>query len=105
VRLGFPPSAIAYGAGSLWVTDQLNDRLVRIDPSNGHIVTTIPVRGEPMAVVVSPTGAVWVADGLNNRVMRIDPKRRVVAQKVRVGFRPTALTAYGNRIWVVGDAS
>jgi DNA-binding beta-propeller fold protein YncE len=103
VRLGFPPSAVAYGAGSLWVTDQLGHRLVRIDPATRRIVKSIPVGGEPMAVAVAPTG-VWVADALHHKVLRIDARRQVVAQRVWVGFTPTALAASGDRIWVAGNA-
>jgi DNA-binding beta-propeller fold protein YncE len=104
VNLGFPPSGVADGYHSLWVTDQLGHRLVRIDPATGHITAIIRVGNEPMAVVVAPSG-VWVANAVDGTVSRIDPRRDKVRLKVPVGFSPTALAVDGNRIWVAGDAS
>jgi len=103
VELGFPPSGVADGDGAVWVTDQLGDRLARIDPGTGHITKFIRVGQEPMAVVATPSG-VWVANAIDDTVWRIDPRTDKV-MKVHVGFSPTALAVDGNRIWVVGDAS
>ena len=103
-ELGFPPSGVADGDGAVWVTDQLGDRLARIDPITGRITKSIHVGHEPMAVVVAPSG-VWVANAIDDTVSRIDPLRNKVTRNVHVGFSPTALAVDGNRIWVVGDAS
>jgi YVTN family beta-propeller protein len=104
VRLGFPPSAVAEGDGSVWVADQLGDRLVRIDPTTGDVTKTIRVGREPMAVVVARSG-VWVANAIDGTVWRIDPRDDGVKDKVHVGFSPTALAAESNRIWVAGNGS
>jgi serine/threonine-protein kinase len=102
VSLGFPPSAVADGDGFVWVTDQLNDRLAKIDPATGQM-TFIPVGDEPMAVVVAPSG-VWVANAIDDTVSRIDPQRDMVTEVKHVAFSPTALAVTGDRIWVAGDA-
>jgi serine/threonine-protein kinase len=103
VELGFPPSGVASGDRAVWVTDQLDDQLARIDPATMHITKLIKVGPEPMAVVAARSG-VWVANAIDDTVWRIDPQQGKV-MKVHVGFSPTALAADGNRIWAVGDAS
>jgi YVTN family beta-propeller protein len=105
VTLGFPPSAVADGDGSVWVTDQLDDRLAQIDPATGRITKFIPlpVGSEPMAVAAARSG-VWVANALDDTVSRIDPQRGVVTE-IKVGFSPTALAVAGDQIWVAGDAA
>jgi serine/threonine-protein kinase len=105
VELGFPPSAVADGDGSVWVTDQLGDRLAQIDPATGHVTKFIGVGREPMAVVVGPRSGVWVANAVDRTVSRIDPQSGVVTKTVHVPFSPTALAVAGDRIWVAGDAA
>jgi Protein kinase domain len=104
VELGFPPSAVADGAGSVWVTDQLGHRLAQIDPTTRQITKFIPVGREPMAVVVA-RGDVWVANALDDTVWRINPRLGGVTKVVHVPFIPTALAVAGDRIWVAGIAA
>ncbi len=60
IGLGSPPTDIAVGAGSVWVTSMDADRLYRIDPAQGRVVATIETCDGPDAVVASQDG-VWVA--------------------------------------------
>ena len=55
------PSAIAVGAGAVWVTDVVDDTALRIDPEKQLIVDRIEVGRAPEAVVVGG-GSVWVAN-------------------------------------------
>jgi hypothetical protein len=43
IPLRFPPAAVAAGHGGVWVTDQLGDRVVRIDPATNRIVGAVGV--------------------------------------------------------------
>jgi len=43
IALGFPPGGVAVGNGGVWVTDELGDRVVRIDPATGRAAAEIPV--------------------------------------------------------------
>ena len=43
IDLGFPPGGVAAGSGAVWVTDELGDRVVRIDPATNRVVGVIPV--------------------------------------------------------------
>jgi serine/threonine-protein kinase len=104
-ELGFPPSAVADGDGAVWVTDQLNHRLARIDPATRRVTKFIHrVGSEPMAVIATRSG-VWVASAIDRTVSQIDPHLNKVVKTYHVGFSPTALSYSGHQIWVVGNAA
>ncbi len=59
VAVGTGPGRIAAGFGSLWVVNDFDNTVSRIDPATGG-VQTIPVDGDPTAIAVG-AGFVWVA--------------------------------------------
>ncbi|NKB68684.1 MAG: hypothetical protein GKR89_16595 [Candidatus Latescibacteria bacterium] len=94
-RLSQPPQTALGPDGSLYVLDQRNQRIRRIDPE--RIITTAAGRGEagfsgdggpPLqaqfnwpagnnpppagSLVFGPDGCLYIADGLNHRIRRID---------------------------------
>jgi YVTN family beta-propeller protein len=103
---GTEGSGIAFGDHAVWVTDEIRNRVSRIDPRSNTIVAHIPVPQGPHGVAFG-AGAVWVAamsgggtirrgkhiDGLGS-VVRIDPRgnrTRIIptgeeTQRVVVGF-------------------
>jgi streptogramin lyase len=73
------PTDIAFGFGSLWVSDAGQQVVLRIDPKKRSVANTIGVGADVQALAVG-FGSVWVADGNSAKVSRIDPNRdRVVA--------------------------
>src|SRR5262249_45159106 len=99
-------SGLAFGAHAVWVSDELRDRVTRIDPRSNTIVARIRVPQGAHGIAVG-AGAVWVADmggggrfGRGDRtcclssVVRIDPHGNHThiipagreTQRVAVGF-------------------
>jgi serine/threonine-protein kinase len=115
IRLPFAPSAVAVGAGAVWVTGQLADVVARLSPrfrvqqgfwtmpAGYRIVRTIKVGREPMAIAAS-RGAVWVADALDETLSRIDPRTNRVTATIPLGNVPRAIAARGSSVWVAADA-
>jgi YVTN family beta-propeller protein len=102
VGVGNDPSAIAAGAGSVWVTNGTDGTVTRIDPAT-LVPTTIPVGHRPVAVAVNPAGA-WVANAGDNAVVRVDTGTNAVAGTTPVGEGPTAVAATPTAVWVAnGD--
>jgi YVTN family beta-propeller protein len=97
IEVGTRPSAIASGAGSLWIADAADGTVSRVDPETLHVLT-IPVGGGPTAVTVA-YGSVWVANSLDRTVSRI-PTDTNKLQVIPVGNGPRALTAGLGGIWV-----
>lgn len=106
VDVGDLPRGVALGLGSLWVTDQQGDVVVRVDPSSLQVLERIAVGASPAGVVVA-AGFVWVANSDERTVSVVDPDAHRVVQTVVVGGGPTGLAAAGDRIWVTNgvDAS
>lgn len=98
--VGTEPSALAYGFGALWVANAGDGTVSRISPANGNaaIGSPIVVGNDPDALVATANG-VWVASGLDDTVQQIDPLGHV-RKTIRLTSAPTALTAFGDSIWV-----
>ena len=98
VGVGNGPSAIAAGAGSVWVTNSADGTVTRIDPTT-LVPTTFPVGHGPAAVAVNAAGA-WIANAGDNTLVRVDTGTNAVAGTTRVGDGPTAVLATPTALWV-----
>jgi ABC-type transport system substrate-binding protein/class 3 adenylate cyclase len=98
VGVGNGPSAIAAGAGSVWVTNSADGTVTRIDPTT-LVPTPIPVGHGPAAVAVNAAG-VWIANAGDNTLVRVDTGTNAVAGTTRVGNGPTAVLATPTALWV-----
>jgi YVTN family beta-propeller protein len=94
------PSALAVGAGGVWVTDGEADTVTRIDPSG--LTTPIAVGYGPGAIAIG-AGAVWVADRGDNSVVRIDPVTAAVTAKIPVGDAPGGVAVGDGSVWVANS--
>ncbi|HKP20931.1 MAG TPA: BTAD domain-containing putative transcriptional regulator [Thermoleophilaceae bacterium] len=103
--VGNSPIAIATGAGAVWVADDADRTLTRIDPaSENAVLETTRLGGSPSAVTVG-AGAVWVTNAEEDRVARIDPEDGGVTTTTRVGRRPTGVAVGEGAVWVANSLS
>ncbi len=102
VTVGNDPSAIAAGAGYVWVANGSDGTLTQIDPSTLG-TTTIPVGHGPDAIAVNAAG-VWVANAGDDRVVRVETGApNAVVASTEVGSAPAALLATPTSIWVANS--
>jgi DNA-binding beta-propeller fold protein YncE len=87
IPLDSPPTSLAFGHGSVWVTSSGRGTLSRIDPRTGEVTAEIEVgRGAADVAADGGSGDVWVAcwggtEPEHNQLSRVDPEAdRVVAQ-------------------------
>ena len=85
--LPFGPDAVAVAEGTVWVANQLDDSVTRIDARSGRVGRTIEVGHEPVALAASK-GLVWVANRLDGTVSRIDARRTGSPPPSRWAMRP-----------------
>jgi DNA-binding beta-propeller fold protein YncE len=100
VRLCDIPSALAFGAGSVWAAKGDGPAIVRLDPRTDHVLATIPFGGQPFGLAFGPSG-LWVTDWLNGSLSLIDPEQnRVVATRTGLGGGPAGVLETGDSVWV-----
>jgi YVTN family beta-propeller protein len=58
--VGHAPSALAVGAGAVWVANAGDGTVSRIDIAKGELVETIDVGNAPSGIAFG-NGAVWVS--------------------------------------------
>jgi Domain of unknown function (DUF222) len=99
---GGTTDAVAVDRDGVWVVDEVNETVVRLDPATGDVVATIDVAG-PSDVAVG-LGAVWVASDAG--VVRIDPATNKVTATVATPqlFRSDDVVVGAGAVWTAGDA-
>jgi YVTN family beta-propeller protein len=95
-------SAIALGAGSIWIADSLNGAVRRIDPATGTVTRTIPVSDGANAMAFGH-GAVWITNDREDSVLRIRPRTNSIVRAISVGADPVALAFGADAIWVANS--
>jgi YVTN family beta-propeller protein len=103
ITLGNDPIAIAVGLGGVWVTDEVDNTLARIDPESANAVTATTPVGQGPTAVAAGEGAVWVANTQEDTVSRVDPRTAAVTTTIPVGRRPTGIAAAGGAVWVANS--
>ncbi len=100
VPVGPGPSALSYGAGSLWVTNSGNDTVTRIDPRTHMAIGEIQVGHDPSGLAVTATD-VWVVNSGDGTVSRINlDSPSAPSQTVTVGNQPAAIGYGPTGLWV-----
>jgi YVTN family beta-propeller protein len=106
ISVGQDPSAIAVGLDSLWVANESDDTVTRVQvPGRGQTptLTHIDVGDGPVDVAFGE-GAIWVANSLGRSVTRIDPETNEVVATIGVGNAPQGLAAGAGSVWVTVQA-
>jgi streptogramin lyase len=95
---------IAVGAGNVWVSSPLEDRVTRIDlRTRPPVIQPIALAGRPNGITVA-ADSVWVALEKGRAVARLDAATsRVVGKPITMGFAPRRLAADAKSVWVLGE--
>jgi YVTN family beta-propeller protein len=87
------------GDGSVWVANNLDGTVSRLDPGTPRVVGTIPVGSGPVALAFTE-GSLWVANKFSNSVSRVDPSSNAVVDTIVTHGRPTSLAGGRGRVWI-----
>jgi YVTN family beta-propeller protein len=89
--------------GGVWVANEGDDTVDRIDPATGDVTkTSIQVGGGPDGIAAGPD-AVWVANGQDGTVQRIDPATDQADGPVYVGSGPAGIAVTHGAVWVANS--
>jgi hypothetical protein len=92
-------SYLAYGAGSVWVAGP-EGALVRVDPTTGTPVASIPVAPAGVTEVAATDDAVWVTSKTAGAVYRIDPSSNAVVASITTGRGAHGVVIDRSGVWV-----
>jgi streptogramin lyase len=98
IQVGGSPSAIATGAGKVWVADRTADTVTSIDPASGQIDTRVGVCAAPAGLAVTSTD-VWVACSGDGMLGRIALSASKIVATIPVGHQPTWVTLGFGSVW------
>lgn len=87
---------------SVWVGNENDFTVRRIDPASAEVVDTIYEVQSPKSIAVGGEG-LWVLEFVDKGVARIDPITGALTDPVTVGERPTAVAVGEGSVWI-GDA-
>ena len=100
VTVGQNPGGIAYGAGSIWVTNTSDGTVSRINPRTHTVIQTITVHAQPVGIAVNGDN-VWVANSGDSSVSWINAaKDDAEVARIAVGNGPSAIVADAKGAWV-----
>jgi DNA-binding beta-propeller fold protein YncE len=106
IRVGSDAGSLAFGFGSLWVRDQTDGTVSRVDPQTNNVVATIRV---PFGVggIAAGEGAVWTSNFEENSVSRIEPASNKITATVDLGpdGAPAGVATTPGAVWVAGHHS
>jgi YVTN family beta-propeller protein len=94
------PTAVAVGAGAVWIADSDANTVTRVDPTG--LLTPIPVGHGPSGIAIG-AHAVWVVDALDDKVVRIDPNTRALTTTIPVGQHPAGIAVGAGSVWVANS--
>jgi YVTN family beta-propeller protein len=98
---GGAPTAIAFGAGNVWVANSLDNTVSRILPTTVSAFGYQNVGGYPSGLAVGE-GAIWVADRSDDTVTRIDLTTHSQAT-IPVGSGPSGIAVGDGAVWVANS--
>jgi DNA-binding beta-propeller fold protein YncE len=78
-------TSLAYGMGALWVLNQFDGTLLRINPDTNKIAATIQVGKGFWDPVQVGDGAVWVMGLESGLVKRVDPQLNQIVDEFSIG--------------------
>lgn len=94
------PTGLAVGSDAVWVANQGNRTLSRIDPASGRILADgIALRAEPDGVAAIGND-VWVTSRASDLLMRVDAATNAAATTLPICDGPGAVAADTSGIWV-----
>jgi DNA-binding SARP family transcriptional activator/streptogramin lyase len=101
-RFGFDPTAIAVGAGGVWMSDG-SERLLHLNSDDRSAAVEPIAIGRPLVGVAAGAGGVWAISGETAEVMRIDPRSKRVTMRLPIVDAPQLESAFPRAVATGGD--
>lgn len=102
IPAGDRPSFVAATPGTVWVANEGDGTVTRIDAKSGKTLGTVKAGDRPVNLATLPgvRPEVWVPDDTGNHLTRIDATTGEVVETFVVGTGPAVVAPDGTDIWV-----
>jgi serine/threonine-protein kinase len=98
--INLPGNPIAVSANAVWVTDVLNNHLLRIDPRTDRIIARIQLPAYPTGVAAAED-AVWIrSNEVIASLIRIDPATNRVVDQITLPGGADGVAIGSGSVWV-----
>jgi class 3 adenylate cyclase/streptogramin lyase len=103
IQVGDGVHSIAYSQSpeGVWVTNEVNDTVVRIDPASNAVDPTPVDLGRKPEAIAAGDGSVWVG-GADRTLLRIDPATRRITT-IQLRSTPSAIAVGDGAVWVASN--
>lgn len=103
IRVGKYPSSIAVSDDAVWVANEGDGTLSRIDPATNLVAATYPIAEKNFLRITTHQGQVWAAACLDDVVRAIDPASGAITGEVEIN-ECWNIASGGGSLWVpVGE--
>ena len=102
VHIGVHASFVLSGGGSVWATDPILNRVVRVDPATNRIKARLAVPNYPFGLAFG-SGSLWVGSRFGSQVTRFNVRTNKRQARIRVGSAPYALAYGAGAVWVTNE--
>jgi DNA-binding beta-propeller fold protein YncE len=108
LRIPIPTHYMAIGTGSLWMANDSDYTITRVDLAKSEVVAKIKASGDSQSACdicgpqsVSASGdQIWFTDRITKSVSRIDPETNRIVESIPVGILPYDIAIDGDTLWV-----
>ena len=104
LHIGVHASFVLSGGGSVWATDPVLNRVVRVDPAANRIRARLGVPGYPFGLAFG-SGSLWVGSRYGDQVTRFNARTNKRQARIHVGSAPYALAFGAGAVWVTNENS
>ncbi len=99
------PHEIAFDGTNLWVAEEYDHTIAKIDVATESLVSTTADLGYVISGITYDGRYLWVADSSNNRVRKLDPSNMSEVASIAVGTGPYGLEFDGRHVWVANTGA
>jgi streptogramin lyase len=103
IPVGKHPAGLALAAGSLWVTEDVDNAVARVDPATGAVTGTVRLRGADFpdpSFAVAGGDSLWVAARTTGTLSRVDPRTGKLVSTLKVPPVVDDLLFADGSLWV-----
>jgi YVTN family beta-propeller protein len=106
IRLGPNPSAVAVGAGAVWVTNRDTGTISRIDARTNAVTKTAVAGSDPTGLAVGD-GVVWTANSEDWTLVQVDPETLEIIRSVQLPIDcfPCGVAIGNGEMWATDTAA